>query len=259
MGKIMFRRLSQIMPVMVLAAGCALFGGGPRAPEDIHSPETDVDKRHLPVSPPIPTRIEFDDPPDGSRVKPKNAAALPDSVTSSSQDMALPSAAEFQARAAANTAVHELLGERYALISLYPTNPPYKFDLGCCSPGPPVMEGVFYSYSNDTAVEVTLRGERIVSVQQRKDYLPPESQEELDEAVALARKDDRIASSIHGLDGHAILMQPGDGIIFNDPGYGHRVFWVTFSKGISGNPEYWAIVDLSERKVLKADKEEPHP
>jgi hypothetical protein len=118
---------------------------------------------------------------------------------------------------------------------------------------------MFYSYSNDAAVEVTLRGERIVSVRQRKDYLPPESQEELDQAVELARKDDRIAASIEGLEGHAILMQPGDGIIFNDPGYGHRVFWVTFSQGVSGNPQYWAVVDLSERKVLKADKEEPHP
>ena len=86
-----------------------------------------------------------------------------------------------------------------------------------------------------------------------------EARSKADQAVELARKDDRISASIQGLEGHAILMQPGDGIIFNDPGYGHRVFWVTFSQGVSGNPEYWAVVDLSERKVLKADKEESHP
>ncbi|MEX5217995.1 MAG: hypothetical protein AB7G68_14260 [Nitrospiraceae bacterium] len=252
-------RHSLIMPVIVLAAGCSFFTGGPRPPEDIRSPETEVDKRPLPASAPIPARLEFDDPPDGSRVRVKNATALPDSAVVHSPDAALPSAVEFQARAAANTAVRNLLGERYALISVHPADPPHKFDLGCCSPAPPLMEGTFYSYSHDAAVEVALRGERIVSVRQRKDYLPPESEEELDQAVELARKDDRIAASIQGLEGHAILMQPGDGIIFNDPGYGHRVFWVTFSQGVSGNPEYWAVVDLSERKVLKADKEEPHP
>jgi hypothetical protein len=252
-------RYGLIVPVIVLAAGCSLLAGGPRPPEDIRSPETEVDKRPLPISAPMPARLEFDDPSDGSRVKPKNATALPDSVVSHGQDAALPSVAEFEARAAANTAVRDLLGERYALISLHPADPPHKFDLGCCSPAPPLLESMFYSYSNDAAVEVTLRGERIVSVRQRKDYLPPESREELDQAVELARKDDRIAASIQGLEGHAILMQPGDGIIFNDPGYGHRVFWVTFSQGVSGNPQYWAVVDLSERKVLKADKEEPHP
>ena len=259
MSMVLLVRYSLIMPVIVLAAGCSFFTGGPRPPEDIRSPETEVDKRPLPVSAPIPARLEFDDPPDGSRVRVKNATALPDSAVVHSPDAALPSAAEFQARAAANTAVRNLLGERYALISVHPADPPHKFDLGCCSPAPPLMEGMFYSYSHDAAVEVALRGERIVSVRQRKDYLPPESQEELDQAVELARKDDRISTSIQGLEGHAILMQPGDGIVFNDPGYGHRVFWVTFSQGVSGNPEYWAVVDLSERKVLKADKEESHP
>ena len=54
-------------------------------------------------------------------------------------------------------------------------------------------------------------------------------------------------------------MEPGDGLFWNDPGFGHRVFWVTFSQGLSGNPQYWAVVDLNEQKVLKAGKEEPHP
>ena len=71
-----------------------------------------------------------------------------------------------------------------------------------------------------------------------------------DKTLALARFPD--------LEGHAILMQPGDGIFWNDPGYGHRVFWVTFSQGLTGNPQYWAVVDLSEEKVLKAGKEEAH-
>ncbi|MGH7259016.1 MAG: hypothetical protein ACREIM_11595, partial [Nitrospiraceae bacterium] len=90
-------------------------------------------------------------------------------------------------------------------------------------------------------------------------YLPMEGGEEIQEAIALARKDTHIGGALHDLEGHALLMQPGDGIFWNDPGYGHRVFWVTFSQGLTGNPQYWAVVDLSEQKVLKAGKEDAHP
>ena len=79
------------------------------------------------------------------------------------------------------------------------------------------------------------------------------------QAIDLARKDSRIQGGLPQLDGHAILMQPGDGVLWNEPGYGHRVFWVTFSQGLSGNPEYWAVVDLSAQTVLKVEQEAAHP
>lgn len=119
---------------------------------------------------------------------------------------------------------------------------------------------LFYSYTNDVAVDVEMKGEDVITIVQRdRSYLPPEGEEEIQQAIDLARKDSRIPGGLPQLDGHAILMQPGDGVLWNEPGYGHRVFWVTFSKGLSGNPEYWAVVDLSAQTVLKVEKEDAHP
>ena len=110
MSMVRLVRYSVIMPVIVLAAGCSFFTGGPRPPEDIRSPETEVDKRALPVSAPIPARLEFDDPPDGSRVRVKNAAALPDSAVVHSPDAVLPSAlADRFEGAYDDTAISELV------------------------------------------------------------------------------------------------------------------------------------------------------
>jgi hypothetical protein len=126
----------------------------------------------------------------------------------------------------------------------------------CCKASPAKTRLTFYSYSNNLTVDVEMKDETVANVYRREEYLPMEGAEEIQEAIALAKKDTRTAGA--ALEGHAILMQPGDGIFWNDPGYGHRVFWVTFSQGLTGNPQYWAVVDLNEQKVLKAGKEEAH-
>ena len=59
------------------------------------------------------------------------------------------------------------------------------------------------------------------------------------------------------LQGHGLLMQPDRGFFKNDPGYQHRVIWITFSQGQDGDPKYWAQVDLTEDRVLDAGDEPP--
>jgi hypothetical protein len=52
-------------------------------------------------------------------------------------------------------------------------------------------------------------------------------------------------------------MHPDRGFFRNDPGYGHRIIWITFSQGQDGDPKYWAVVDLTEDTVLDAGEEPP--
>lgn len=244
--------------VVLSSAGCSLFSG-PRHHEEVRSPETAVAKKPLPLPQRIVHRLEFNDPADGSRMTPKDRSDIkpannaPETVTMDEVGL------DLQPKALANTVVRNLLGTRYALISMTVTDAGHRMSQGCCTSSPSKTRLTFYSYSNNLTVDVEMKGDTVANVQRREGYLPMEGGEEIQEAIALARKDTRIGSALPGLEGHAILMQPGDGIFWNDPGYGHRVFWVTFSQGRTGNPQYWAVVDLSEQKVLKAGKEEAHP
>lgn len=244
--------------VVLSSAGCSLFSG-PRHHEEVRSPETAVAKKPLPLPQRIVHRLEFNDPADGSRMTPKDRSDIkpannaPETVTMDEVGL------DLQPKALANTVVRNLLGTRYALISMTVTDAGHRMSQGCCTSSPSKTRLTFYSYSNNLTVDVEMKGDTVANVQRREGYLPMEGGEEIQEAIALARKDTRIGGALPGLEGHAILMQPGDGIFWNDPGYGHRVFWVTFSQGRTGNPQYWAVVDLSEQKVLKAGKEEAHP
>jgi hypothetical protein len=247
-----------LLSCLTLTSACGMFSG-PRHHTEVRSPETDVKKTVL-SSPPVAVhKLDFDDPIDGARMKPKDRGQLRDVDGAVASDSSLPAVADLQKQALANTAVRGLLGARYALIGTQVVDPGYKQPSGCCGAAPPKIRLTFFSYSNNSTIDVDMKGSDVANVSRRKDYLPPEGEEEIVEAVALARKDDRIAAAVKDLDGHGILTQPGDGLLWNDPGYGHRVFWVTFSKGLSGNPEYWALVDMTEQKVLKAQKEDAHP
>ena len=95
----------------------------------------------------------------------------------------------------------------------------------------------------------------VLNVVARKGYQPPESDEEIQQAIDLAKKDTRLHDKIQDLLGHALLASPEQGWIWNERGFGHRVLWVTFSKEGEAEPRYWAIVDLSDQKVLDAGAE----
>lgn len=248
-----------LLMLVLLHQGCSALSG-PRHHSEVRSPET-VKVASLPLPPGHVHRLEFDDPADGVRRIPMGITALPAGQGTAADGAASTAiASDLAAKAVTNSKVRQVLGSRYTVISATVTDLSATHLSGCCTGMMPKHHLMFYSYTNDVAVDVEMKGEDVITIVQRdRSYLPPEGEEEMQQAIDLARKDSRIPGGLPQLDGHAILMQPGDGLLWNEPGYGHRVFWVTFSKGLSGNPEYWAVVDLSAQTVLKVEKEDAHP
>ena len=116
----------------------------------------------------------------------------------------------------------------------------------------------YFSYSSNETVIVCMRDEKVLGVGRMEDYQPPESTEEIEEAVKLARKDSRLVGKVKSLQGHAILIEPESSWffgMFSDLGAGNRVLWVTFSKRDRG-PLYWAVVDMTKNEVLDAGQRE---
>ncbi len=97
----------------------------------------------------------------------------------------------------------------------------------------------------------------VLQVSRNDGYLPPEGPQDVQRGIELARADARLAGKVQALQGHGLLMQPDRGFFRNDPGYEHRVIWITFSQGQDGDPKYWAQVDLTEDRVLDAGDEPP--
>jgi hypothetical protein len=110
---------------------------------------------------------------------------------------------------------------------------------------------VFYNYSDNVAVEVILdRNARQISDVAELRYQPAPVRQELEQAVALARADRRLAERLtDDLEGTAILVSPVDP---EDPNYGHRQFDVRFVSPTERLPPYMALVDLSTETVLVA-------
>ena len=110
----------------------------------------------------------------------------------------------------------------------------------------------FYSYSNNVAVDVLMKQDTVAEVARREGYQPPEGAEEIKEAIALAQRESRLSEAVKGMYATAILTAPGKGT----PGYGHRVLHVSFTATADPEdvPAYYALVDLTERKVIVAEK-----
>jgi hypothetical protein len=106
----------------------------------------------------------------------------------------------------------------------------------------------FYSYSNNVAVEVIVRGGAVESVARREGYQPPEGAEEMERAITLARQDANLRRSVTGMTATAILTYPAEG----KPGYGHRVLHVSFTPQGGDVPQYYALIDLTDQKVIVA-------
>ncbi len=110
----------------------------------------------------------------------------------------------------------------------------------------------FYSYSNNVAVEVLMKQDTVAEVSRREGYQPPEGAEEIKAAIALAQRESRISDAVKGMYATAILTAPEKAT----PGFGHRILHVSFTA--TGDPEevpaYYALVDLTEQKVILAEK-----
>ncbi|MBS0183575.1 MAG: hypothetical protein JSS39_14355 [Nitrospira sp.] len=249
-----------LLTMMGIGYGCSLDAGsrGPFGPED---PETPVRKTTLPDKPPSPHVLQFTGDDTAGHHKPKMVGAGTDThvkrstnasaVFTSDEVMTLRNAAERDSR------VTKLLGSRWAFIDADRMPPEGKISFGCCRDTTGLTRLVYYSYSQNVAVEVRMKGENLFSVSRLEVYQPPEGQQDIQRGIELAKADPRLAGKVEQLQGHGLLMQPDRGFFRNDPGYAHRTIWITFAQGQDGNPKYWAVVDLTDDKVLEVGEEPP--
>ncbi len=263
-----------LVAVLATAGGCSLwparigYFGTP-------DPETEVEKKVLPAKPPDLQKFNLVEAPGGGRLRPQVAAAGP-APTTTPLPAPLSDADVQRIRAAAERLpeVAKNLGKDPVLISAELLETPVG---PCASPpaagqkpvspiGKPIVELTYYSYTNNAGVVVCMRDEDLVALPTMPEgFVPPEGVEEIDNAIALAQADARLKDKVADLQPHAILFEPGGGPlpfggwspVFRDYGYGHRVLLVTFSKGDTGDPQYWAVVDLTSKQVLDAAAEPP--
>lgn len=251
---------SAAVMLLFLSTGCSLDAAsrGPFGPED---PETAIPKKPLPTQ--VPTRhvLEFTADESPGHLKPKMAGTTIDTaVTRSPNSAAVLSAADITAlRKAAEAAPRliSLLGDRWAFIDADRMPPKGKVSFGCCRNNARFTRLTYFSYSNNVAIEVDMKDATVLEVARAEGYLPPEGPQDIQRGIELARADARLAGKVQDLQGHGLLMQPDRGFFRNDPGYAHRVIWITFSQGQGGDPKYWAQVDLTEDRVLDAGEEPP--
>ncbi len=244
--------------ILLLLSGCSLDAAsrGPFGPNDS---ETAIPKKPLPAL--IPTRhiLEFTADESPGHIKPKMAGSvIGAAATRSPNPTAVLSASEVAAMrktAEADRRVVSLLGARWAFIDADPVPPNGKISFGCCQKNARFTRLTYFSYSNNVAVEVRLKDGTVLQTSRIDGYLPPEGPQDVQRGIELARADHRLAGKVQDLQGHGILMQPDRGFFKNDPGYAHRVIWITFSQGLGGDPKYWAQVDLTDDRVLDAGDE----
>lgn len=247
--------------MVALGTGCTLDAGsrGPFGPED---PETVLPKKALPPQIPARHALAFTaDETPGRHLKPTMAGTIaetplkrspnPSAMLSAAEIAALRKAAESDPRVAA------LLGDRWGFIDADRTASEGKVSFGCCRDEARVARLTYFSYSRNVAVEVRLKEQHVIDAARQDGYLPPEGPQDVARGIELARADSRLSGKVQDLQGHGLLMQPDLGFFKNDPGYGHRTIWITFSQGQDGDPKFWAVVDLTDDRVLDAGQEPP--
>jgi hypothetical protein len=199
--------------------------------------------------PPTLHKLEFTGPEEPWPPLPKGRTNVKE-VISTEIPGSLTDALEERIRSAAvqSANVRQLLGSRFVYIGMDEIEP----DKGKPrAPSDPLTTMVtFFSYSNNTAVDVQMKGESVQLANARKDYIPAEGAEELRDAIALARADARLGNKLVGLkDVNGILVEVPKGSV----GYGNRVIEVFFGNVDQDLPSYHALVDLTRRTVLVAE------
>lgn len=224
-------------------------------------PETNVVKKPLPAHPPTVAPLEFTQTSPDARLTPKEGV-----INEAKAEVLLSTIEEIPADAPVVKAAEQAgpvkakLGTRYFFIDADPITQRDPFCSKAKSAVPssqtpvpqPTTRITYYSYSQNAPVIVCMRGEEFVSLAPiPADYQPPEGAGEIDEAIRVARLDQRIRDKVKDLDAHVLLTDPEWRLWWwNAEGYGHRVFYVTFAKGRSGDPQYYAVVDLTEENDL---------
>jgi len=116
------------------------------------------------------------------------------------------------------------------------------------------MMAVLFSYSDNRAVEVHLSGdaETVLDVVEAE-YQPAPSDEELAQAIALARQDQRVVRRVSDTMRASAILRIG-----TDPAsplYGRRCFDVGFGCADERSPRVRATVDLSNEAVVGVDED----
>lgn len=253
--------------ILVWSSGCSLFSDQ-RVPLGPEAPETQVEKQRLPDEKPTIHTLKFSPAQGTEHRRPVPVGESTGTGDSSDSSLTRKAIVPFtlsdervlalRTIAEADEGVKRLLGDRYAFIDTEPVAAKKKVSFGCCHVSQTRTRLGYYSHTNSMALDVFMRENHVIRTAQREGYLPPEGQDDAKKAIDLARQDSRLAGKVENLDGHVILMEPNEGVLWNDPGYGHRMLWVTFSHGNDGNPQYFAVVDLSDQAVLEAG-EDPKP
>lgn len=249
--------LAFLLPALVLSGfGCS---HGPDKPA--------VDRVTLPTHPPTVHPLTLSASPERFPRRPLRERAPFNSPILTKIRTAASSLQRERIREAAEShpLVIKELGERFAHFHVEVIHQGWGFcppqltlteNLVIPSAPPAITRLTYYSYTRNRAVVVCMRGEHFLSVGRQHGYQPPERQDEIDAAIAMAASDPRLLKEVEGLRGRAILVTPARGMLFDEAGAGHRVFRVTFSDPPERVPVRWAIVDLSEGKVLRVGKEE---
>lgn len=234
---------------------------------------SDVPQKPLPPSPPALNELPLELPPEGGPRRPIDVPApsalrgdVPHIVLIEEDRSALRALAEQDSR------VQEVLGKRFGYIETEEVSKDHcrlsDEEKGTNSAHITERSSTqhlahrltYYSYSHNSTVYVCLKDNQIISVQRdpRENYQPPEGEQEVEQAITLARKDPRIAGDVQNLFGHAILTSPEEYRYFwvnDEAGFGNRVFWVTFSEEPESLALFFARVDLTTGQVLEAGKE----
>ena len=245
---------------LVVGSGCSLDARsrGPFGPED---PETAIPRRPLPAQVPTKHHLAFTADESVGHVKPKMEGTVSEAAVKRSPNQAavlsMSEIAAMRKAAETNPKVAALLGARWTFIDADRLPTEGKVSFGCCREQARLTKLTYFSYSQNVAIEVRMKDATVLQASREDGYLPPEGPQEVQRGIELARADGRLSGKVEGLEGHGLLMQPDRGFFTNDPGYEHRVIWITFSQGQDGDPKYWAQVDLTEDRVLDAGDEPP--
>jgi hypothetical protein len=171
-------------------------------------------------------------------------------VASTARPAALTDTRESELRNAAtqDSQVRATLGEHFAYVMAAELDPDkQKPDQATDARA---VRLTFYSYSNNVAVEVLMRQQKVEQVSKHENYQPPEGPEEIKTAIALAQREPRLSELVKGMHATAILIYFERG----QPEYGRRILHVSFSatEAEEEAPRYYALVDLTEQKTVAA-------
>ena len=122
--------------------------------------------------------------------------------------------------------------------------------------GATYLRFMIYNYTDamPIAINVDSTGQRVIGITLPTAARPacpcPSGIVELEQAIALARRDQRLTSDqLAGLEATAILVVPSNR---NDPNFRHRQFDIRFGYPNERLPRFMALVDLNTETVLRA-------